>query len=1022
MINKKKKNILIGLGGFGCKVASICSNNLSSICIDTCEKSLEKNYDNYICLSDNFSLESVFNSLNKEVKEYFNYDSYKDYDFTSLKQNGTNFQRNVGFLLLYDYLNNSDKKNHLNDVFDSVFYSKANIQKIYVVTSLVGGTGSSIFLALSLYLRKYIKVKYNLDIKISLLAITSDALYKDKISDEKIKANIYSSLRELNTVHQVTTTKISKKEQADLPFIIKIGDNELFDSTNSLFQKEETFPFSSVYLIDNTSNKEHIVNKVVELIDSINNEIIKPSEKNLYTSIYTYKIAYPTNKIIKYISSRKVYDEIKTQWIAYTDYIEHQVKAEREDVLYSTKEDRVNTFISVLISKLEKKVEDNPKSFLDDFMLFRKSSKYNTLEVVNHSINTSNYIYERILNYKVLIDIKEIRDLVEESEKIENIHFFDSKEVKTRKRKNLTKRINYYNDVILDFYKYIKENYYNKLNEIYNKDLSEHINSYFTDEQGKYVIPSIALLKLCLGLKMLRKYKNKFESENKKYFEQITNDNILNGVLKCDDDLLEKTNNLNNIDINMRKNTIIIVNSMINYFSYQMLEKVVDYLFVKISIYRNMFNSLNSLLVQLSSTVKSVMSKSEDDMTNEIELNGLEESFYRLFNKNYTSFDDDTTGKVVFSFVDKEEDYSLENIKQLFNQLTDLVYQKIKDTKEIEICKISVLESLLRKDITSDLEKNNQKLDKIIKALEDPVALRSYETIENKMIISKKTSFEKENLEYIDKQFNILFNENVLDDEMILQREISFPLSFYKKIAENGECFVSYMNTKTLTSVDIFNSSIFKENSSIGFTNPINQNDYLLDVVKALIYILSFNKLDVKIEKNTKKERTGKYFLEKSIVCGEEGYIIKDDLKSIIFKLIASEKDVLTFSKLFDEEYESLRSISKEDQIKKLLSNKLFKCIFGDNIKNTKTRNEVLSNNLLISLYFNRRKCFVTSIIKDKIILLIKSLSNFYEFDSKTEKEKYEEDLIKKVVKNGLGQFDKPTLKEKQAYQNFIIK
>ena len=231
--------------------------------------------------------------------------------------NGAGCWRAKGLLLWEDFIADEDRRYVLFDAIDDLLKNANNDEiEMYIVSSLGGGTGSSLFVPVSSYIKQYIKTATNKDIKIKGFLLGSD-IFESIVSAEqfvRINANAYATLRELN----------------------------------AFMQNEGSATFSKIYMFErhpSITNLTSYATYIAELIKIIiGNDDLKSREDgcindSCFATAALSKVIYPFDSVVEYTARRlltlKVFDEMTY----YSNLIAEEFRQNKNNDGYASVED-----------------------------------------------------------------------------------------------------------------------------------------------------------------------------------------------------------------------------------------------------------------------------------------------------------------------------------------------------------------------------------------------------------------------------------------------------------------------------------------------------------------------------------------------------------------------------------------------------------------------------------------------------------------------------------------------------------
>ncbi len=341
-----RKILLIGIGRSGCTVAErfvakMRQNGLcvSAIAMDTDETGMsEYTYATPIPMVDNRSLYSVVETLGAEnISDWFPCDWERDHTefIKNLRMDqGSNLWRMKAYLSFVSFLSKPRCTEKLHAAIDAVFASgdetaEADEVELYVVASLAGGTGSGLFLPVTLYVKKYVE-RMGHAFRSSVAALAMPDIYENSFTaEQRIKsyANAYTALREYNAV--LLSTNASDEAEKHPPISFKLGVDGgvpelLFDAGRSEYRTPSANPFDGVYLFERVPNVVSVdvhMDILSDIVVSLCNREKQSGENEdnnqtkalnasdaIFGGVSLVKVRYPVESIVKYISSKQVSD------------------------------------------------------------------------------------------------------------------------------------------------------------------------------------------------------------------------------------------------------------------------------------------------------------------------------------------------------------------------------------------------------------------------------------------------------------------------------------------------------------------------------------------------------------------------------------------------------------------------------------------------------------------------------------------------------------------------------------------
>lgn len=330
-----KHIIAFGLGGIGSRVAEKFSHkikekegSITSVAVDTDRISLgeiESIPNISLSFVDSFgTLYEKFEGFKGALSStYSNSDGF----IKALSMTGSaNGWRLKGLYAFNNYLSIDKNREYVKSFIDEITIDNFDQTEIYIISSLCGGTGSSLILPFSLYIRKLIKEKFGTSIKMKALLALPDAFENNFQDDLKMIAysNTYATLKEINAVDLITKKYSSDEEREKGCFGIhfRIGDEStsgmglLFDADIKEYQSTEYMPFDKIYLFDKVpgvsliSEHETIMSN---LLYGVHAGLYNSNSESLYEGISLTQITHPVDDIISYISKRSLLKDVEEE-------------------------------------------------------------------------------------------------------------------------------------------------------------------------------------------------------------------------------------------------------------------------------------------------------------------------------------------------------------------------------------------------------------------------------------------------------------------------------------------------------------------------------------------------------------------------------------------------------------------------------------------------------------------------------------------------------------------------------------
>lgn len=680
---------------------------------------------------------------------------------------GSHLWRKQPILAFEDYIR-SNKNQIFYETIDKVFeeYEENQVNQFYIISSICGGTGSGLLLLLSLYIKQYIKEKFNVDIKFNLLLMCPDIYIDELVGDNKIKcyANSYATLQEIYNVDKVTNGYNNAKNKTfNIDMIFNHFNKKLFDSNDEKFQNRSAFPFESIYLIDripslNTISMHEIYTATVlkTIINNYEVEYKDITSDNVYKSIFVKKITYPYESIFKYVANQKILDDIKNEWLYFYNIIEKQTQLRNEISLVNHKKNTPFDISNVLEQiKLNSNLDEsvlNRYLNLPDYEKVIKYDRHNEKKYVEKiAFEIEDVVKEYCLNFESI----DLDSLICKKVEVVPLSFFDSKMKKKQKKNVIMKEID-------EFVYELKHYCFDQLKEIENNKtefLKQKIlplfNKIAIDNDGRNVHPVIAYIRF----NILKIYVDRLFNNNKMLiinnlnsFEQIK---LPNEIYFIDEELNDISNsylkkgrlrflNLVEEDNNHVKNLVeeydsikcdmkVVVKNLKKYLAEYYYELVSKKVVSFINIYLQFFKKIKRMYEDFEENIKYIKLTGTNDSAILKNIKALEKykSYaYDIYCKSNPENYDDMCGKLVYENLINclllKETIKNEDIRKIYNSTVDNMEKSILNNKEmIKLKEKNIIEALLSDDLFEvsefDINSLRKKLSPLINGTISPI-------------------------------------------------------------------------------------------------------------------------------------------------------------------------------------------------------------------------------------------------------------------------------------------------------------
>jgi hypothetical protein len=269
-------------------------------------------------------LSTIVEELGEDrVKSYFPCDWEEDQSLFVKAMDmgrGSNLWRMKAFLAFTSFLAKDHRVARLHSVLDELVAACGEEESVelYVVSSLAGGTGSGLFLPVSLYVKQYVQ-SIGGSISVSNAYLAMPSIYKDSLNadqNRKSHSNAYAALRELNAINKAAFSEESAAEAAspvELQIRVPYGAFQtLFDSTAEEFCVPEAAPFDQVTLFEKIPTVGSVAMHIDVMTDVVMSACLgqpTPNQKKtdaIFSSVSMVRVSYPIDSIVNYISKEQL--------------------------------------------------------------------------------------------------------------------------------------------------------------------------------------------------------------------------------------------------------------------------------------------------------------------------------------------------------------------------------------------------------------------------------------------------------------------------------------------------------------------------------------------------------------------------------------------------------------------------------------------------------------------------------------------------------------------------------------------
>jgi len=346
--------ILIGLGGIGCQIVDQVYNwipphrrNFVAVhAFDTNVNDIAKlkhlNKENITQTSTNWTVEEYLRMTDETVKDWFPFEQSEI--LRKALTDGAGQIRAVSRLAYRAAMGHNklhNLHNSINHIFRETGSDASSSARVMIVTSLVGGTGSGIFLQTAMYMRDVLEIDFqrrNVLIRGAFILpdvfVLSNVIKGDEI--ENIRANAYASIKELNAI---TRNASGQNNEQHVAIELEYKPNQV-DSEGRLAHviTSRNLPYNFGFMFDfeNTekNNLKYLGNYLNQVARSTyldlfspmsndrfskqDNQILSVIEKggmNRYCGAGVSSLQYPYEDIVYYCALRWSTDSLSNEWL-----------------------------------------------------------------------------------------------------------------------------------------------------------------------------------------------------------------------------------------------------------------------------------------------------------------------------------------------------------------------------------------------------------------------------------------------------------------------------------------------------------------------------------------------------------------------------------------------------------------------------------------------------------------------------------------------------------------------------------
>ena len=531
-----KRNLFnIGIGGFGSRLASEVTRKMTDngdlatfIAVDTDFREIEEiSCDYKLDLSIPEKFIDTLERLQSENVRIFSEDiSSRGYVKTLPMDKGANSWRIKAMVSFTAYMSDVKNKEEFDEFLDGFSFNADDSYTFNIYSSLAGGTGSALFTPIALYIKKYLKEKGCRKLEFTYFGACPDIFTEGLTAELKVKAyaNAYASLSELSSINDVALRKSQSK--------IKIGfENSslgvLFNGEEKEFYNKEAMPFTKVYLFDRMpgvfSSDIHlnVISDYVSYLSLGLSANVNSKNCALVKAYSATEISLDTEDIIDYVAKFNIQKNINSEILKpYLD-IERvesfqSLGAKKQFIVDESEEyaKKVKSYLENLDAGKDEKTacvlgrleEDDRQLTIDD-----------EYWISSYCEKISNAIEERLQNDEFNSIYSQLKNIEQENKSKKEL----IEELK-EKTETLVKEIN-------EFYfsseKTAKSEDYKSLFLKGDEEFSLIVN--VLKEDGKYIHPTLALIRLSLLYVSLKKRAKIYSKLKEEEIAKASEENLI---------------------------------------------------------------------------------------------------------------------------------------------------------------------------------------------------------------------------------------------------------------------------------------------------------------------------------------------------------------------------------------------------------------------------------------------------------------------------------------------------------------
>jgi len=229
--------------------------------------------------------------------------------------------------------------------------------RVMIVSSLVGGTGSGIFLQVAMYVRELFERNFSReDVLIRGAFLLPDCFIKtgwlDKEEHDNVRANAYAALKELDAILRISSGYEQNLATIELEY--RPGQRDLHGQVNyAITEKQRPFDYLFLYDFENTdgNNLAHFDNYLNQVSKTIFLQLFSPMSpehfsvednqilnlirnqgRSRYGGAGVASVVYPFDDIVNYCALRWSTESLTDSWLKLDEEYQEEIRSYERDL------------------------------------------------------------------------------------------------------------------------------------------------------------------------------------------------------------------------------------------------------------------------------------------------------------------------------------------------------------------------------------------------------------------------------------------------------------------------------------------------------------------------------------------------------------------------------------------------------------------------------------------------------------------------------------------------------------------